>query len=188
MKLLIIDNFDSFTFNLIQLVEQAGITDFTLVKNDQLLQLNEQAFTHIIISPGPGLASEAGELLPFLKKVIATKPVLGICLGYEALAELAGARLRQLDQPLHGIRNIGHIIAPHPILNQLPELFHIGHYHSWIADETTFSADIRILMRDESGLNMAIAHRVQPWVGLLFHPESIMTEYGLDMIKNWLNL
>lgn len=188
MKLLIIDNYDSFTYNLVQLIEQSGISDYTLIKNDQLLQLDDNTFDKIIISPGPGLASEAGELLPFLRKVIKNKPVLGICLGYEALAEISGASIIKLNQPLHGIRNRGHIKASHPIFEQLPETFYIGHYHSWIADESTFTNEIRILMRDESGLNMAIAHHIQPWVGLLFHPESIMTDYGLHMIKNWLSL
>ncbi len=188
MKLLIIDNYDSFTYNLVQLVEQAGVDDYTLVKNDELWGLTPQTFDKVLISPGPGVASEAGELLPFLKKMADTKPMLGICLGYEALAEMSGAHMTKMNQPLHGIRNQGHVTNPHPIFSNIPDKFFIGHYHSWIADETTFSKEIQVIMRDETGLNMAIAHQQQPWIGLLFHPESVMTEHGLQIIKNWLNI
>ena len=188
MKLLIIDNYDSFTYNLVQLVEQAGIQDYQLVKNDQLLSLNPLKYDKVLVSPGPGIASEAGELLPFLHNIINQKPILGICLGYEALVELSGGKLKQLENPLHGIQNKGKLIQPHPLFHEIPPSFNIGHYHSWIADEQTLSVETQTLMRDENGLNMAIAHTQQPWVGLLFHPESIMTEFGLRMLKNWINL
>lgn len=187
MKLLIIDNYDSFTYNLVQLVEESGVESFQLVKNDQLLALDPVDFDHILISPGPGLASDAGELMPFLKKMIRHKTILGICLGYEALSELFGAHLRQLENPLHGIRNLGKVTQPHPIFKGIPQTFHIGHYHSWIAEETSFSKEMQVIMRDENGLNMAFAHTELPVTGLLFHPESIMTEHGLSLMRNWLS-
>lgn len=183
-----IDNYDSFTYNLMQLVEQAGVEDVRLVKNDRLMALNTDDFDKVLISPGPGLADEAGDLMSFLSKIMYQKSILGICLGYEALAELCGARLIQLEEPLHGFRNTGNVTLPHAIFSGLPSRFHIGHYHSWIADEGTFTSDMQVIMRDETGLNMAFAHRSLSLTGLLFHPESVMTDFGLEMIKNWLKI
>ncbi len=188
MKLLIVDNYDSFTYNLIQLVEQAGVDDFILRKNDNLNDLNLADFDKVIISPGPGLASESGQLMPFLQSIIQTKSILGICLGYEALAEVLGAKLKQLEKPLHGIRNLGTITKQHPVFNGLPDQFHIGHYHSWLADESTFPEYLKVIMRDQNGDNMAFCHNQLRLVGILFHPESVMTEFGLEMIKNWLDM
>lgn len=188
MKLLIIDNYDSFTYNLLQLVEQAGVTDFVFRKNDQLLTLEPNSFQKILISPGPGLASEAGQLLPFLHSAIHTKSILGICLGYEALAEVLGAQLKQLKKPLHGIRSLGEVTVQHPIFKGLPDQFFIGHYHSWIADEQTFPDSLQVIMRDQDGDNMAFCHTGLPLTGLLFHPESVMTDHGLQLIENWLSM
>ena len=183
-----IDNYDSFTYNLMQLVEQAGVKDVLLVKNDRLMALNTGDFDKVLISPGPGLAAEAGDLMPFLSKIMYQKSILGICLGYEALAELCGASLIQLEEPLHGIRNSGNVTVPHAIFAGLPSRFHIGHYHSWIADESTFTPEMQVIMRDETGLNMAFSHYSLSLTGLLFHPESVMTDFGLEIIKNWLKI
>ena len=188
VKLLMIDNYDSFTYNLLQLVEQAGVEDVILVKNDRLMMLNTGDFDKVLISPGPGLAAEAGDLMPFLSKIMYQRSILGICLGYEALAELCGARLVQLEEPLHGFRNIGNVTLPHAIFTGLPNRFHIGHYHSWIADESTFTPEMQVIMRDKTGLNMAFSHRSLFLTGLLFHPESVMTDFGLEIIKNWLKI
>ena len=185
MKLLVIDNYDSFTFNLVQLIEQAGFVDFMIVKNDKLKSLEDDSFHKVIISPGPGIANEAGDLLWFLEKYHRIKPILGICLGHEAIAEFFGASLIQLDAPLHGIQNIGYIEKEDQIFKGLPNSFSIGHYHSWNIDESSLPDTLEVLVRDETGLNMAIRHTNLPITGLQFHPESIMTEFGLEMIKNW---
>ena len=185
MKLLIIDNYDSFTYNLVQLVEQAGITNYTLVKNDELEHINDDDFDRIIISPGPGITQEAGQLLWFLKKYYKSKPILGICLGHEAIAELFGAKLYQMEQPMHGIKNRADIILDDPIFSGIPRSFKIGHYHSWNIDEDTIPKELEIIVRDENNLNMAIRHENLPIIGFQFHPESIMTDYGLKMIENW---
>ena len=188
MKLLIIDNYDSFTYNLVQLVEQAGVNDYLLVKNDQLLQLEDMDFEKVIISPGPGIAKEAGELIKFLKKYYKKKSILGICLGYEALAELFGAKLVQMPEPMHGIRNKGRIVKGGITFKGLPEEFYIGHYHSWIVEESGMPSELDILLKDENGLPMAFKHKRFDLTGLQFHPESVMTEYGQEMIRNWLEL
>jgi anthranilate synthase component 2 len=186
VKLLIIDNYDSFTYNLVQLVEQAGVSDYLLVKNDQLLDLKSEAFDKVIISPGPGIAEEAGELMQFLKMYYQKKNMLGICLGYEALAELFGGKLAQMPEPMHGIRNKGRIVKKDNIFKDLPAEFFIGHYHSWIIQENGMPDKLEILMKDENGLPMAFKHNTYALTGLQFHPESVMTDFGLEMIRNWL--
>ena len=186
MKLLIIDNYDSFTFNLVQLVEQAGLSNYLIVKNDELDKLKSNDFNRVIISPGSGIAKEAGQLMWFLQEFYTTKPMLGICLGHEAIAELFGAKLVHLKKPMHGIKNKGHIVIEDKIFDELPNSFNIGHYHSWILDERSLTNEFEIILRDENNLNMAIKHKRFDLTGLQYHPESVMTEYGLEMMKNWL--
>ncbi|MCF6169956.1 MAG: aminodeoxychorismate/anthranilate synthase component II [Bacteroidales bacterium] len=196
MKLLIIDNYDSFTYNLVQLVEKAGVGNFLLVKNDQLAGLKSGDFDKVLISPGPGIANEAGELLPFLKQFMNSKSFLGICLGYEAIAEVCGGKLIQLPEPMHGIRNHGKVLADArlngvgqaEIFRGLPREFFIGHYHSWIIEKESFPAELESTLEDENGLIMAFRHRQLDLRGLQFHPESVMTEFGFEMVRNWLEL
>ena len=122
----------------------------------------------------------------FLQEFYTTKPMLGICLGHEAIAELFGAKLVHLKKPMHGIKNKGHIVIEDKIFDELPNSFNIGHYHSWILDERSLTNEFEIILRDENNLNMAIKHKRFDLTGLQFHPESVMTEYGLEMMKNWL--
>ncbi len=185
MRLLIIDNYDSFTYNLVQLIEQVG-SDYLLVKNDCMDKVGNDEFDKIIISPGPGIAKEAGQLLWFLKKHYKSKPILGICLGHEAIAELFGAKLYQMESPMHGIKNMGHITIRDEIFKEIPDQFSIGHYHSWNIDESTLPKELEIIVRDENNLNMAIRHTQYNIIGVQFHPESIMTDYGYEIIRNWL--
>ena len=187
LKLLIIDNYDSFTYNLVQLVEQAGLSNYSIVKNDDLIKLNPTDFDKVIISPGPGIAKEAGQLMGFLQEFYISKSILGICLGHEAIAELFGAKLIPLKEPMHGIKNKANIVKKNKIFNSIPNSFNIGHYHSWILDENDLPNEFDIILRDENNLNMAIKHIKFDLTGLQFHPESIMTDYGLKMIKNWLS-
>lgn len=186
--LLIIDNYDSFTFNLVQLVEQAGVRNYLLVKNDELKELFPEDFDRVLISPGPGISKEAGQLVEFLEKYYTSKPILGICLGHEAIAELFGAELMKMDNPMHGIKNNARVILNDKIFKDIPGELSIGHYHSWNIDEETLPDVLEVILRDENGLNMAIRHRSLPITGLQFHPESIMTDFGLQMIKNWLEV
>ena len=187
MRLLIIDNYDSFTYNLVQIVEQAGVNNYFLVKNDALNKLYPEDFDKVIISPGPGLANETGQLMSFLKQYQREKSFLGICLGFEAIGVLFGARLLSLPQPLHGYCNQGFITNKTKIFEGVPDRIFIGHYHSWYFDEKAFPTDLLIDMKDEKGLIMAFHHRCWDLTGVLFHPESMMTEYGEKMIRNWLH-
>ena len=186
--MLIIDNYDSFTYNLVQLIELCEVFDYRIAKNDQILGLDENDFDKVIISPGPGIAIEAGDLTEFLKKHYQTKSFLGICLGHEAIAELFDAKLVKMSEPWHGIKGPGIVVKEDKIFRGLPIEFMIGHYHSWILDEKSLPNEIEITMKDEKGLIMAIRHKHYDLVGLQFHPESYMTEYGLEMMRNWLAL
>jgi anthranilate synthase component 2 len=186
LKLLIIDNYDSFTFNLVQLVEQCNFSNFEVVKNDRLFDLDISIFDKVLISPGPGIAEEAGDLMEFLRKNYRQKSILGICLGYEALGEMFGSCLTKLPQPMHGIQNRGRIIVNNKIFKNLPSVFKIGHYHSWIIEEASLPPALEIILKDENETPMAFAHKSLDITGLMFHPESIMTEHGKEMIANWL--
>ena len=186
MALLIIDNYDSFTYNIIQLVEQCGVTEYKIIKNDELLLLKSNEFEKVIISPGPGIAREAGELNLFVKKYCSSKSFLGICLGHEAIAELFGAKLIKMPKPWHGIQGPGIVIHDDFIFKGLPEKFNIGHYHSWVIEKETLPGELVITMVDDDERIMAVRHKHYNLIGLQFHPESIMTEYGLEMMGNWL--
>lgn len=186
MSLLIIDNFDSFTYNIVQLVEQCNVQDYKIIKNDRLLDLNIDEFNKVIISPGPGIAKEAGQLMPFLKSVISSKSILGVCLGYEAIGEIFGAKLTKMPEPMHGIQNYGKSLKNDSMFNGLPEKFKIGHYHSWIIEEQYMPECLEITMKDENDLPMALKHKEYNIRGLMFHPESIMTEFGGEIIEKWL--
>lgn len=188
MKLLIIDNYDSFTYNLVQLIEQAGVSNYLIVKNDKLDELQADDFDRIIISPGPGIAKEANQLMWFLKQYYKTKPTLGICLGHEAIAELFGGKLIPMNESMHGIKNQATILKSDGVFKGIPTNISIGHYHSWIIDDNTLPNEIEVIMRDENNLNMALKHVKYNLIGFQFHPESIMTNYGLQLIKNWLTI
>ncbi|RLD87878.1 MAG: aminodeoxychorismate/anthranilate synthase component II [Bacteroidetes bacterium] len=185
LNLLLIDNYDSFTYNLVQLVKQSGFKVLDIVKNDRLLSLDKH-YDKILISPGPGIASEAGELMTFLRNNYTSASILGICLGQEAIVELFGGKHKKLAHPLHGYRNKATIVNQHYIFKQLPTTFNIGHYHSWYVDEPTFPVELKILVKDEQELIMGVTHERFDVTGLFFHPESIMTEFGKTIIGNWL--
>lgn len=187
MKLLIIDNYDSFTYNLVQRVEEAGEKDYTIVKNDRLDALGTDDFERVLISPGPGIASEAGDLPKFLQRFYDKKPMLGICLGFEALVAFFGGQLSALKEPMHGVQNKGVIIHHNLIFDGVEEPFLMGHYHSWYVAPSNFPEALEISVKDEQGLIMACRHRVYPLFGLQFHPESYMTPQGGQMISNWLH-
>ena len=169
-----------------QLVKQAGVRQFELTKNDHLLDL-QQSFDKILISPGPGIASETGQLMEYLKPNYESSSVLGICLGQEAIVELFGGKHKKLTHPLHGYRNKATIIKQHYIFKNLPIVFNIGHYHSWYVDKVSFPKQLDVLAKDELGLIMGVTHKKHDVTGLLYHPESYMTDYGKEIIFNWLH-
>lgn len=186
-KIAVIDNYDSFTFNLVHYLEALN-TEVVVYRNDEF-ELDElEASDKILLSPGPGIPDEAG----LLKKVIATyaasKSILGICLGHQAIAEVFSSNLINLKSPLHGISSKVKLTNNQDSLfDNLPAEFEVGLYHSWIIDQESLSPDLLITSVNENGYIMSIAHKNLDVKGIQFHPESILTPHGKAIFKNWLN-
>ncbi|PJJ80309.1 anthranilate synthase component II [Mucilaginibacter auburnensis] len=188
-KILIIDNYDSFTYNLVHLVNEIGM-QCEVWRNDKFKLEDVDAFDKIILSPGPGIPSEAGLLLDVIKIYAATKSIFGVCLGQQAIAEAFGGSLYNLKQPMHGIATPIKVTDEHEQLFQgLPHEFKVGRYHSWVVDENNLPDVLTITAVDERDNSaMALRHKFYDVRGVQFHPESILTEYGKEMMQNWLAL
>lgn len=188
-KILIIDNYDSFTYNLVHLVNELGL-QCEVWRNDRFAIEDVDAYDKIILSPGPGIPSEAGLLLEVIEKYSPTKSIFGVCLGQQAIAEVFGGSLYNLSQPMHGIATPIKITDnQEELFKGLPESFKVGRYHSWVVNNDDFPEVLKITAIDESDNSiMALSHREYDVRGVQFHPESILTEYGKEMMQNWLNL
>ena len=187
MNILLIDNYDSFTYNLLHYLEEASDTKVEVLRNDEIEGVDTSDYTHIVISPGPGLPKESGQLIDFIQANL-HKKILGICLGQQALAEVFGMKLKQLDTVVHGQATTIEILdADEPLFLGLPKKFKVGRYHSWVVDPKTINGKISITTKDEKGELMGIRHFQKDISAVQFHPESILTEHGKQMIANWLN-
>lgn len=187
-KLLILDNYDSFTYNLYQLVRENGKYDIEVRRNDRI-SLNEiEQFDKIILSPGPGIPEEAGLLLPIIKQYASIKPILGVCLGHQAIAESFGARLSNLKQVHHGIQTPVRIDNTEVIFQKLPKEILVGRYHSWIVDRSTLPECIKVTASSAENEIMALRHSEYKVYGIQFHPESVLTPDGKIIIDNFLNM
>ena len=186
-KVLLIDNYDSFTYNLVELLRQTGCR-VEVMKNDRVDDAAVSVHDAIILSPGPGLPADAGITREIIQKYHTTKKMLGVCLGHQAIAEVFGARLKQLPQPMHGEKTLARSVAEDALLEGLPESFAIGHYHSWVVASEKLPEDLVVISRDESQEIMALRHRIYNVWGVQFHPESIMTSEGKRIIANFLEM
>jgi anthranilate synthase component 2 len=186
MKILIFDNYDSFTYNLAHLVKELGYKEVEVHRNNRISLEEIAEFDKIILSPGPGIPSEAGLLLPLIRRFAATKSLLGVCLGHQAIAEAFGGKLINLETVYHGISTPVRIIAPDRIFNRLPEEIEAGRYHSWIVDKKDFPQELEITAVDREGQIMALKHKTLDIHGVQFHPESILTSYGKEIMDNFL--
>lgn len=187
-RILVIDNYDSFTFNLVHLLHECG-HDATVWRNDKFTLEEVAVFDKILLSPGPGIPSEAGLLLDVIREFGPTKSILGICLGQQAIAEVYGGSLYNLAKPVHGTATPIRITNPEePIFQGLPSSFSVGRYHSWAVTRSELPDVLHITAEDEKGVIMALTHRALDVKGLQFHPESVLTEHGKVMIANWLNI
>lgn len=184
--LLLIDNYDSFTYNLAQYAREVGGARVTVARNDKIALEDVGRFDKILVSPGPGLPSEAGILPELLQVYAPLKPVLGVCLGLQAIGEAFGGRLKNLADVYHGVATPVHVVAHDPLFAGLPVTFPAGRYHSWVVDETDFPADLEITATDDRGLVMALRHRRFDVRGVQFHPESVLTPHGKQLIHNWI--
>ena len=156
-----------------------------VLRNDEVDLDTIDAYDRIILSPGPGLPEEAGIMPDLLHRFWNEKPILGVCLGMQAIVKKAGGELRNLPHVLHGVTSNTSIAIANPIFKNIPDQFSTGHYHSWVADESKLPRDLKVLAKNEEGLIMAICHQELPIYGLQFHPESVMTPDGKAMIENW---
>ncbi len=188
MEILLIDNYDSFTYNLQHMLRElcepcAGVH---VVKNDRLEEVEPAAYDRIIVSPGPGIPAEAGSLLAFIERCAPVRPLLGVCLGHHAIAQVFGASLRNTPQVYHGIRSSVELLARPRIFCGLPDRIEVGRYHSWVVDGEEFPDCLEVTARDAEGIVMALSHRVYDVHGVQFHPESIMTPCGGAILANFL--
>ncbi len=193
-RVLIIDNYDSFTYNLVHLVEKIIDEDVTVFLNDDFDIEVVNAFDNIIISPGPGLPKDAGKTIPLIKKYARNKRIFGVCLGQQAIAVAFGAQLKNLAEVYHGVQHpifeIHHVEKKKQnyLFKNLPNQIEVGRYHSWVIDENTLPKDFLVTARDNNGEIMAMEHKNFDIQAVQFHPESIMTTLGEVMMRNWLDI
>jgi anthranilate synthase component II len=187
MKILLLDNYDSFTYNLLHLIKAVSTATVDVFRNDAINMEAIKQYDKIILSPGPGVPSEAGMLLPIIKEYSATKSILGVCLGHQAIGEAFGGTLINLTQVFHGVATDGIIEQANAILLQgLANRFIIGRYHSWVIAKDAFPETLEITAYDDNGFIMALQHKSLDIHGVQFHPESVLTPDGAVIMKNFL--
>lgn len=187
-KILVFDNYDSFTYNLVHAIESITGTEVDVYRNDKITLEEVNNYDRIILSPGPGVPKNAGIMPALLKEYAATKNILGVCLGHQAIAESFGGTLSNLEEVYHGVATKIKILhAEGTMFTGLPATIDVGRYHSWVADAVNFPEELIITAVDEQGLIMGCKHKIHKIEGVQFHPESILTPLGIDMLKNWLN-
>lgn len=187
MKVLVIDNYDSFTYNLVHYLEDLGC-EITVFRNDEFMLTEVENYPKILLSPGPGIPDEAGLLKDVIQKYASSKSILGICLGQQAIAEVFGGSLKNLDKVHHGVAtNTQIIVEDEPLFEGLNSEIEVGRYHSWVVNNVAFPSVLEVTSVDESGEIMSLRHRSFDVKGLQFHPESILTPDGKSILRNWLN-
>ena len=187
MKILVFDNYDSFTYNLVQIIKEQSNASVDVFRNDEIPLEDVQAYDKILLSPGPGIPSESGLLLPLIKTYAATKSILGVCLGQQAIAEAFGGSLTNLSKVYHGIATPVELIGNSILFEGLPKSFHVGRYHSWVVNEHDLPADLKVTSKDPEGYIMSLEHTTYDVKGVQYHPESVLTPEGAKIIGNWLN-
>src|SRR5574344_541118 len=187
MNTVIIDNYDSFTYNLAHLVKELGV-EVTVYRNDKFTLQQLETFDNIILSPGPGIPSEAGLLLEVIKAYAGKKPMLGVCLGHQAIGEVFGAKLTNLTEVYHGVATEGTQFGNDPIFNGISKRMMMGRYHSWVVDRANFPECLEVTAVSDDGQIMGLKHKNYNIHGIQFHPESVLTPEGKSIIKTWLDL
>ena len=198
MKIVIIDNYDSFTYNLSHLVKELG-AEVTVLRNDQFKLEDLEPYSKIILSPGPGIPSEAGLLLDVIKSYAGKKPILGVCLGHQAIGEAFGGKLENLSDVFHGVATPCHITVEDPIFSVIERNITIGRYHSWVVSKENLPDCLEVTAESDEGLRvgdgtsgmgqiMALRHKTMNIRGIQFHPESVLTPDGKKMLQNWMFL
>ena len=186
MKIVIIDNYDSFTYNLSHLVKELG-AEVSVVRNDEFELEALDAFDKIILSPGPGIPSEAGLLLEVIRHYAGRKPILGVCLGHQAIGEVFGGQLTNLSTVFHGVATEGSQLGNDYLFDGLPERITMGRYHSWVVDREGWPEALEVTALSDEGQVMALRHREMDIHGIQFHPESVLTPDGRTILENFIN-
>ena len=191
MKILVFDNYDSFTYNLVHLVEKITHIKVDVHRNDQIPLEKVQEYDKIILSPGPGIPVEAGLLLPLIKEYAATKSILGVCLGHQAIGEAFGGKLVNLSTVYHGVATPVRVGSQESgvrsqLFHGLPETIEAGRYHSWIVSDENFPKELEVTARDDNNYIMGLQHKKYDVQGVQFHPESVLTPEGEKILQNWL--
>ncbi|MEQ1798555.1 MAG: aminodeoxychorismate/anthranilate synthase component II [Lacibacter sp.] len=192
MRILVFDNYDSFTYNLVHLVEKITHIKVDVYRNDQIPLEKVKDYDKIILSPGPGIPEEAGLLLPLIKEYASSKSILGVCLGHQAIGQAFGGTLTNLSTVFHGVatpiktRGKKYDVRSR-LFEGLPDEFEVGRYHSWVVARENFPIDLEITAEDETGMIMALQHKTFDVQGVQFHPESVLTPVGEQIMRNWLN-
>ena len=187
MNIVIIDNYDSFTYNLSHLVKELGAT-VTVLRNDQFELTELEAFDKIILSPGPGIPSEAGLLTDVIRTYAGRKPILGVCLGHQAIGEVFGAKLENLTDVFHGVATPCHITTDDILFRGMERVITVGRYHSWVVSRNGLPDCLEVTALSDEGQIMALRHCNHAIYGIQFHPESVLTPNGKNIIKNFIDL
>ena len=189
MKILVFDNYDSFTYNLVHLVEKITHEKVDVHRNDKIPLEKVKDYDKIILSPGPGIPEEAGLLLPLIKEYASSKSILGVCLGHQAIGQAFGGKLTNLSSVFHGVAtNCQLSVGKCELFEGLPQTIEVGRYHSWVVSKEDFPAELEITAEDENGMIMGLQHKTYDVQGVQFHPESVLTPKGEHIMRNWLSL
>lgn len=186
MKIAVIDNYDSFTYNLVHYLEDLN-AEVTVYRNDEFDLEEIESYDKILLSPGPGIPDEAGLLKATIKKYAPYKSILGVCLGQQAIGEVFGAQLSNLENVFHGVATEITLINEDSLFKELPTKFSVGRYHSWVVDRENFPEELEITSVDTSGQIMSLKHKKYDVKGVQYHPESVLTPFGKKILENWLN-
>lgn len=191
MKILVLDNHDSFTYNLVHLVEKITNENVDVYLNDEIDLNKVKYYDKIILSPGPGIPEEAGLLLPLIKRYAPTKSILGVCLGHQAIAEAFGSKLINLSTVYHGVATpikikVQQTKSKFSLFHELDTQIQVGRYHSWVVDAENLADELETTAVDENGFIMALQHKKYDVQGVQFHPESVLTPKGETILRNWL--
>ena len=203
MKILVFDNYDSFTYNLVHLVEKITHQKVDVFRNDEIALEDVNLYDKIILSPGPGIPEEAGLLLPLIKQYAATKSILGVCLGHQAIGQAFGGKLTNLTSVYHGVATSIQVGSwqlavdsntqqsstnKYQLFKDMPKQFTVGRYHSWVISDDNFPDELEVTARDEHNFIMALQHKTFDVQGVQFHPESVLTPDGEKIMRNWLGV
>jgi anthranilate synthase component II len=189
MKIMVLDNYDSFTYNLVHILKELTGDRVDVYRNDEIAPEDAAGYDKIIISPGPGIPDEAGITKNLIARFASSKSILGVCLGCQAIAEVFGGNLINLDRVYHGVKSeIIVLDGGEKLFRDVPVKFEAGRYHSWVVNDKGFPSDLRITAKDYDGMIMALSHVKYDVKGVQFHPESVMTDYGKKILGNWLDL